>query len=134
MANVKTRTKAAKAEEAGQSPGKVTKTRAIAEGVRALGWKAGSEDLVGYARQKFGLKVAPGYALSIKSALKHKRRKKRAQVARELPAKRKPAGSSQALEGTRQMEPLELIVSVKELARKAGGMESLKRLVEVLTE
>jgi hypothetical protein len=133
MPRVKTRTKGAKTEGPEQPTAKVTKTRAIAVAVRALGWKAGSEDLVGYARQKFGLKVTPGYALSIKSALKQKR-KKPSKVTRELPTRKRARDNGPERMGKGLADPFALIVGVKELARKAGGMETLKRLVEVLAD
>ena len=71
---------------------------------------------------KNGIKVKPSLVYFIKSRAKlQKRRAKRALVA-------------ETSRQTGTINPVELVVKVKTLARDAGGIRNLKHLVDVLAE
>jgi hypothetical protein len=83
--------------------------------------KAKVKDIVD-AMAKKGLKVSPNlvYFLKAKGRAKKRRMKRRKAVAAS-----RAAGHS---------NPVELIVDVRHLAVKAGGMRRLKELVDILAE
>src|SRR4051812_34815513 len=83
--------------------------------------KAGPKEIVAHLAGK-GIKVAPTLVYYIRSEAKKKQRKqKRAIVA-------------STSEGTKAGNPVDLVVRVKALARDAGGIGDLKRLVDALAE
>jgi hypothetical protein len=109
----------------------VNKQQAIAEAMRELGRDASTADLIGYARQKFGVEVSPGYVSVIKSNLKKKQRKK---TLASASAAEPVNGRKQKEASTVAADPVQMIRDVKALAKRAGGMQALKRLVDVLAE
>src|SRR4051812_2320635 len=58
--------------KAGRPVQGVNKQQAIAEALRELGRDASAQDLIGYAQQKFGVKVTPQYVSVIRSNLRKK--------------------------------------------------------------
>jgi hypothetical protein len=69
-----------------------------------------------------GIKVAPTLVYYVKSRMKHaKRMAKRTRVA-------------EASRNTASGNPVDLVLGVKDLAHRAGGMASLKRLVDAMAE
>jgi hypothetical protein len=72
--------------------------------------------------EKQGIKVHPNLVYLIKSKTKARRRKQKRE---------------RAMENGRQLgvtNPVDLILEVRRLSEKAGGMKSLKQLVDVLAE
>ncbi len=69
-----------------------------------------------------GIKVSANYVYMLKSKVKARGRRERGQKA---VAASKSAGLA---------DPVELIQGIKMLAQKAGGMRSLKKLVDLLAE
>jgi hypothetical protein len=121
--------------KAGKPTRPVTKTDAIDLAMRELGKKASTQDLLGYAQQKFGLTITPQHLSVIKSTLKKRRKSRRAKQA-DLAA----INGEGIVRRRRQerdisvAESIAIIREVKVLARKAGGMAVLKQLVEALSE
>ena len=99
---------------------RVNKSAAIREMV-AQNPQTPSKEIVSLLGAK-GIKVQPSLVYYIKSKQRQqKRRQKRQQVTETS----KNTGSS---------NPVELILKVKTLSRDAGGIKSLKRLVDALAE
>src|SRR5262249_42369394 len=69
-----------------------------------------------------GIRISGNYVYMLKSKMK----------ARKRVEKRKKAMAAGA--GTQIADPLELIRQVKQRAERAGGIQTLKRLVDVLAE
>ncbi|MFL5339216.1 MAG: hypothetical protein ACJ8F7_03530 [Gemmataceae bacterium] len=99
---------------------RINKSEAIRE-LLAQNPKAGSKEIVTQLSQR-GIKVAPTLVYYIKSKQNHAARK----------AKRQRAVDKSGWTGPGN--PVDLIVKVKALANEAGGIHTLKRLVDVLAE
>ena len=69
-----------------------------------------------------GIKVSPNWVYFVKSKMKRKTRREKRQ--RAVEASREAGFAS----------PVELILEVRRLAEKAGGMRHLKELVDLLAE
>jgi hypothetical protein len=125
-------TAAAVAEpEAAEAVHGVNKMQAIAEAIRELGKHASAADLIGYARQKFGVEVSPGYVSVIKSNLKKQGKTPRKASAESSPANGHANGRRRERTSA---DSVQLIREVKALAERAGGLHALKELVDVLAE
>jgi hypothetical protein len=99
---------------------KTSKAAAIREAL-AQQPKASAKDIVKVLAAR-GIKTSPGHVYMIKSLSRRKARK--AKRAKAVAASR-DAGLA---------NPVELIVDVRRLAEKAGGIRQLKALVDVLAE
>lgn len=99
---------------------KPSKSAAIREAL-AQNPQAGSKEIVALLATQ-GVKVAPTLVYYIKSQLKHTKRKQN-----RLRAADKSGWSGAG-------DPVALIGKVKALAAEAGGINNLKRLVDVLAE
>jgi hypothetical protein len=103
---------------AGGKPG--NRSAAIREAL-AQNPKAGSQEIVALLAEK-GVKVAPTLVYYVRSKQNQARRKqKRARVA-------------EASRTTAAVNPVELVLRVKDLAREVGGVRNLKLLVGLLAE
>jgi hypothetical protein len=101
--------------------GKPVNKSAAIRGMMARHPAAQSKEIVAYLAEE-GVKVQPSLVYYIRSKqLNEKRRQKRQRVA-ETSVK------------TGNANPVELIVKVKGLARDAGGILNLKRLVDALAD
>ena len=69
-----------------------------------------------------GIKVTTGLVYMIKSVSKKKKRRKKLAAAAAISAT------------TPSVDPVKLILKVRDLAREAGGLRYLKQLVDVLAE
>src|SRR5262245_46147311 len=83
--------------------------------------QAGCKEIVGVLATK-GLKVAPGLVYFVMSRQKLALRK----------AKRERA--AKASQNSTAVNPVDLVLRVKDLARDVGGFRSLKQLVDMLAE
>ena len=98
----------------------VNKSQAIRDMLKAYP-KAKSKEIVGLLDKK-GIRVKPTLVYFIKSSQKAKKR--RAKYERVTAASRR-TGSS---------DPVDLVIKVKSLANDAGGIRSLKELVDALAD
>src|SRR3954452_23617950 len=109
----------AKAKQGKNGDG-VNKSEAIRE-VMAQHPQAQTKEVVALLAEK-GLKVQPSLVYLIRSKqLQQQRRQKRERVAATS-------------KGTGSVNPVDLVLKVKGLARDAGGIQHLKRLVDALAE
>jgi hypothetical protein len=99
---------------------KINKSAAIRAAL-AENPKARSKEIVTLLGGK-GIKVAPSLVYYIKSRQKRLKKLQRRQLAAETSR------------STGTADPVQLILRVKELARDAGGLHSLKQLVDVMAE
>ncbi len=83
--------------------------------------KAKSKEVIATLAEK-GVKVTPALVYLVKS--QGKRKAKRARRERAVEVSR-AAGNA---------DPVKLIIAVRQLARDAGGIQALKRLVDALAE
>jgi len=100
--------------------GSVNKSAAIRQAL-IQNPKAKSKEIVSYLAGK-GIKVAPTLVYYIRNKAKH---------AQQVQKRERIAESSRS---TGTADPVKLIIRVKELSRDAGGIQSLKKLVDVLAE
>jgi hypothetical protein len=131
--------KGSKGESAPQNTNQpINKTQAVAEAQKELGRKAGTQDVLDFVRQRFGLDITPQYLSVIKSTLKKRRGKQRAAA-----RKQRAAGNGQENGGRRSSRgeageagggTATLIREVKALAQKVGGLDALRQLAEALAE
>ena len=99
---------------------KTNKSEAIREAL-AQNPKATNKEILESLAAK-GIKVTPTLIYFIKSKQNIKRKRlKRGKV-------------TAASQRTKSLNPVELILKVKEVARDAGGFDQLKKLVDVLAE
>jgi hypothetical protein len=107
--------------QGGDANGKPTNKSAAIREVLAQTPKAKPKEVVAQLAGK-GIKVAPTLVYYIKSrANQTRRRQKRERVAA-------------ASEKTKTANPVDLVLKVKALAKEAGGIYDLQRLVDVLAE
>lgn len=104
------------------STGQTNKSQAIRE-MFSQDPKAKANEIVAALAAK-GIEVKPSLVYIVKGKMSQMRFHKRKKAAKVRAATQK-TGSS---------DPIALVVQVKELAKKAGGMENLKRLVIVLAD
>lgn len=98
----------------------INKSAAIREMV-AQNPHAQSKEIVALLGQK-GIKVQPSLVYYIKSKQRNqKRRQKRQRV-------------TETSQNTGSSNPVELVLKVKGVAREAGGIKNLKRLVDALAD
>ena len=83
--------------------------------------KATSKEVVAALAEK-GIKVAPSLIYFVKSKAIHARRK----ASRE--------SAAEGLRSSGMMNPVELVMRLKDLARDMGGIKKLKQLVDLLAE
>jgi hypothetical protein len=98
----------------------INKSAAIRE-ILAKGLNTPTKDVMAALEQR-GIKVHPNLVYLMKSKMKARRRKQKRQ---------------QAVENGRELgisNPVDLILEVRRLSEKAGGMRHLKKLVDVLAE
>ena len=100
--------------------GKPNRSAAIREELTANP-KAKSKDIVELLAAK-GLKVTQSLVYMVKSQLKLMKKREKRELATATSKK------------TASLDPVQLIVKLKEIARDAGGMRQLKLLVDVLAE
>jgi hypothetical protein len=100
--------------------GGVNKSAAIRETL-AEHPKAGPKEVVALLADK-GIKVTPTLVYYIKSKTNQAKRKQKRERVAETSRK------------TGSTNPVELILKVKALSREAGGIQSLKQLVDALAE
>lgn len=100
--------------------GKPNRSAAIREELAATP-HASSKDIVAILAAK-GLKVTLSLVYMVKSQLKLKKKRQKRELA------------TATSKSTASLDPVQLIVRVKELARDAGGIKQLKQLVDVLAE
>ncbi len=99
---------------------KVNKSAAIRQAI-SQNPKAKSKEIVNYLASK-GIKVAPTLVYYIRNRAKH---------AQQVQKRQRLVESSRS---TGSADPVNLILRVKELSRDAGGIQLLKKLVDVLAE
>jgi hypothetical protein len=98
----------------------INKSAAVRE-ILAKGLNTPTKEVIATLEQR-GIKVKPHLVYLMKSQMKAKRRKQKRQ---------------QAMENGKQLgitDPVNLILEVRRLSEKAGGMRHLKKLVDVLAE
>jgi hypothetical protein len=83
--------------------------------------KMGSKEVIGRLKEK-GITVSPAMVYLVRSQMRKKQRK----------ATRERAVRSMGQAGTKN--PVEIVQRVKQLAGEVGGMNQLKRLVDLLVE
>lgn len=98
----------------------VNKSEAIRE-VMAQHPKAQTQEVVSLLAER-GLKVQPSLVYYIRSKQLHQQRR----------LKRERVAATSA--GTGSVDPVDLVLKVKSLARDAGGIGNLKKLVDALAE
>jgi DNA polymerase I-like protein with 3'-5' exonuclease and polymerase domains len=97
------------------------KKSAAVRGILEKNPKAPVKEVVATLEQQ-GIKVSANYVYMLKSKAKAKGRQERREKA---VAASKSAGLA---------NPVELVAGIKALAKKAGGMRTLKQLVELLSD
>jgi hypothetical protein len=100
--------------------GDINKSEAIRE-MMAVHPKAKSKAIVGFLEDK-GIIVRPQLVYFVRSRMKHQKQRQRRQ---RVTAAAQEMGI---------LSPIQLVVTVKELAREAGGFKNLKKLVDALAE
>ena len=98
----------------------INKSAAIREMI-AQNPQAQTKEIVSLLGQT-GLKVQPSLVYLIKSKQRHQKLRQKRQLVTETSLK---TGTS---------DPVELVVKVKSLARDAGGIKNLKKLVDALAD
>ena len=109
-----------KSNNPGSNGTPINKSDAVREEL-AKNPKAGSKAITAALAER-GIKVAPSLIYFVKSKANQKKRNARRDLAEETS---RQAGA---------VNPLELVIRVKNLAREVGGMKNLKQLVDLLAE
>lgn len=107
-------------KDSGEDGHRINKSKAIRELIAAQP-AVDSKSVVSQLGEQ-GIKVSPTMVYYVKSKLKHAKNK----------AKRERAAESSRDIGA--INPVQLVVRVKGLAREVGGMKHLKQLVDILAE
>ena len=98
----------------------VNKSQAIRDFLKGSP-KAGTKEIVAGLAEK-GIKVGPPLVYLIRSKTNHAKRR----------ANRKRFDESSGRSG--KVNPVELFVKVRDLSREVGGIQNLKKLVDLLAE